>query len=43
LNQAEKDEHAGKLAEKPWNVRLDRQRFKIDDAQKKLVVEHAKL
>ena len=42
LNQAEHDEHAGELPEKPGNVSLNGQCFEIDNAQKKLAIENMK-
>jgi hypothetical protein len=41
--QAEKDKYAGKLPQESGNVSLNGERFKIDDAQKKLTIEDSKL
>ena len=43
LNHAVHDEDAGELAEEAGDVRLNRQRFEVDDAKQELPVEDAEM
>jgi hypothetical protein len=43
VDQAQHDEHSSELAEESDDIGLARERFEVDDAQKKLAVEDAKL